>query len=165
MLQDLYRFLSPRQYFPPPDGLRDTGESVRDRGAIWSTLHQITTEVGKELGFVASSRPSGGGHGTGLDKPLPEDRVCLCVRISCFAERGRQRFTAEIQPLPGVLTRDAAFRFEKRDGRLATRRDLRGERRKEPLAGERSPYTGGNTRGLVFHSSTRMIETQIYASN
>lgn len=26
VLQDLYRFLSPRQYLPPPDGLRDTTE-------------------------------------------------------------------------------------------------------------------------------------------
>lgn len=69
----------------------------------------------------------------GLEKPLPDDRVCLCVRISCFAERGCQRFTDEIQPPPGVLTRDAAFRFEKRDGRLATRRDLRGSGRKEQL--------------------------------
>lgn len=55
----------------------------------------------KELVFVASSSPSGGGHDSGLEKPLPEDRVCLCVRIS-FAERGCQRFTDEIQPPPGV---------------------------------------------------------------
>lgn len=78
-------------------------------------------------------RVGGGGHDTGLEEPLPEDRVCLCVRISCLAERGCQRFTDEIQPPPGVLTRDAAFRFESRRGRLATRRDLRGLRRKERL--------------------------------
>lgn len=61
------------------------------------------------------------GHVGGLEKPLPEDRVRLCVRISCLAERACQRFTDEIRPSPGVLTRDAAVRFEKGDGALVTR--------------------------------------------
>lgn len=101
-----------------------------------SHLEHITSHYNRSLertGLCRFIQPIGGGHDTGLEKPLPEDRVCLCVRISCFAERGCQRFSAEIQPPPGVLTRDAAFRFEKRDGRFATRRDLRGSRRKERL--------------------------------
>lgn len=99
---------------------------MSDRRAIFSTLHQITAELLRELLFAASAGPSGRVWGArvmsggGLEKPLPEDRVRLCVRISCLAERACQRFTDEIRASPGVLARDAAVRFEKGDGALVT---------------------------------------------
>jgi len=50
-------------------------------------------------------------HETGLRKSLPEDKVCLCVCICCFAERVRQWFIHEIQAAPRALKCDMTFSF------------------------------------------------------